>query len=204
MRFAPQGPSTFPLSVGTSVSRFLAHLRSLISSCIFLCWGNNSFRKRVIGSAFGLLILSISVSVPKPVTGKSLVGNCTNALLNWHNKGTGVNSYRRWIDPRFSRVKRDLIEEALRIAVRRIQQKRNWEQIQDLYSYAWVTSNSLSLSGLCSEPGREAESTLPSTILAFLAKRGKRNYYSIPRHIYSLGLRKNCRGLQQMDCASTI
>jgi hypothetical protein len=71
--------------------------------------------------------------------------------MNWHNKETGVNSYRRWIDPKFSQKERDLIEQALGLAVNRLQEKRNWEEIQERYRYSWVTSDIISSSRVCDE-----------------------------------------------------
>ena len=63
----------------------------------------------------------------------------------------GTNSYRRWIDPRFSQEERRLIDDALRLAVSRLQRKRTWEQVEELYKYASVTRNSLNSSSLCDE-----------------------------------------------------
>jgi hypothetical protein len=148
MRFARQC-SNKVLSMRVSV--FLVHLRSNISFTV-LCTQDNSLRTRIIGNALAVLILSTCAFLPQSVTGNPLARTCTNSLWDWHNKGTGTNSYRRWIDPEFNSVERNIIEEALRIAVSRLQQKRNWEQIQERYSYAWVTSGSVSWSGVCDEP----------------------------------------------------
>jgi hypothetical protein len=100
----------------------------------------------------GLVILVFFAFYPPTSNAKPAFGNCTNAIVDWEKKGTGSNSYRRSIDPGFSTAEKTLIEEALRIAVSRIQKKSNWEQIKDLYGYAWITSGSLASSGLCDEP----------------------------------------------------
>lgn len=151
MRFASQGRIKLNLSGETSVSRSLSHAHLRFPLCIVRRESGNAFRNRVIGCALSVLIVSTCAFFPQRARGNVLARGCTSTLLNWRNKQSNVNSYRRWIDPRFTQVERNLIEEALRIAVRRIQQKRNWDEIQERYSYAWVTTNSLSQSGLCSE-----------------------------------------------------
>ena len=136
MRFTPHGPLNRVLSLRTFVSRLRAHSTST-SAHVFRC----------------VFVLGVCALCTPVVAASPLWRDCTSDILNWQKKGTGSNSYRRSIDSRFNDVERDLIERALRIAVKRLQQKRNWERIQELYQYAWITSNSLELSGLCSEPG---------------------------------------------------
>jgi hypothetical protein len=99
----------------------------------------------------GLLVLGFIAFLYQPAKGQSTTSSCTDAIANWHRKGTGTNSYRRWIDPKFNQVERSLIEDALRIAVNRLQQKSIWERVQELYDYASVTRDSLTSSGLCNE-----------------------------------------------------
>ncbi|MGB8507034.1 MAG: hypothetical protein WCD76_01385, partial [Pyrinomonadaceae bacterium] len=115
---------------------------------------NGGFMSSALGPRHFAKIVSLLVLVflgfyPQTSEGKAAIGNCTNAIVDWEKKGTGSNSYRRWIDPSFSSAEKDLIEKALRIAVNRIQKKSNWEQIKDLYTYAWITSDSLASSGIC-------------------------------------------------------
>jgi hypothetical protein len=97
------------------------------------------------------LILGLILFSYQPARGQSSTSSCTDAIANWHRKSTGTNSYRRWIDPKFNQVERRLIEDALRIAVNRLQQKNIWEQVQELYDYASITRYSLTSAGLCDE-----------------------------------------------------
>jgi hypothetical protein len=110
-------------------------------------------RRRYFEKISGLLILVVFTCCPQVAKGKSaiVIGRCTDAIVDWEKKGTESNSYRRWIDPGFNDAERDLIEKSLRIAVSRIQKKSNWEEVKDLYSYAWVTSDILTSAGLCDE-----------------------------------------------------
>lgn len=111
-------------------------------------------RQKHFAKIFALLILAALTFYPQATKGKSaigIIGRCTDAIVDWEKKGTESNSYRRWIDPGFNDAERDLIEKALRIAVSRIQKKSNWEEVKDLYSYAWVTSGVLTSAGLCDE-----------------------------------------------------
>jgi hypothetical protein len=105
--------------------------------------------KRHRAKIYGLTILVLFAVQPQAAQGKAAIFNCTSAIVDWETKGPGSNSYRRWIDPEFNSAEKDLIEKALRIAVIRMQKKSNWEQIKDLYTYAWITSDSLASSGLC-------------------------------------------------------
>lgn len=108
-------------------------------------------RLTVRSVVLGLWLLIACTLFPQSVKSNPLAGNCTSTLMDWHNKGTGVNSYRRWIDPEFPQKERDLIEQALRLAVNRLQEKRNWEEIQERFRYSWVTSGILSSSRVCDE-----------------------------------------------------
>ncbi len=135
MQFTLHGRLNRGLSLRKIVSKLRDHSTSS-SASVFRC----------------ALVLGVCALYTPVVAANPLWRDCTSEYLNWKNKRTGSNSYRRSIDSRFNNVEQDLIERALQIAVKRLQQKRNWDRIQELYQYAWVTSNSLKSSGLCSEP----------------------------------------------------
>jgi hypothetical protein len=98
-----------------------------------------------------LLTLILLACCPCRTEGKNLATDCTDAIADWRKKGTNVNPYRRSIDARFNEAEKGLIEEALRIAVGRMQQARSWKQVQERYTYAWLTSSAINGSGLCNE-----------------------------------------------------
>jgi hypothetical protein len=105
--------------------------------------------RRILLKVLVLLILGLVAFYPQPSAGRPSSGDCTDALVDWHKKGTGSNTYRHSIDRSFNEAERELIEDALRIAVKRIQEKRTWESIQARNGYASVTYDSIALSGLC-------------------------------------------------------
>lgn len=108
-------------------------------------------RRKHSSKISGLFLLVLFACYPQPAEGVNLNGRCTNGIADWRNKGAGRNSYRRWIDPRFSETERDLIERSLRMAVSRLQKKSNWERVRELYNYASVTQSTLASAGLCDE-----------------------------------------------------
>jgi hypothetical protein len=99
----------------------------------------------------GLFLLVLFAFYPQPAEGMNLTDRCTNEIADWRKKGTGLNSYRRWIDPRFSETEKSLIARALRIAVGRMQKKSNWERVRELYGYASVSHSTITSAGLCDE-----------------------------------------------------
>jgi hypothetical protein len=102
---------------------------------------------------FVLVLATLAAFYPQIVAGKNLSAGCSSSILDWHKSNlTGNNSYRRWIDPAFSKAESDIIEEALRIVVQRIQQKRIWERVEELHGISSLTSEALAFPGLCDEP----------------------------------------------------
>src|SRR5882757_8571955 len=92
---------------------------------------------------FRILVLTLATLVtfyPQIATAKNLSAGCTNSILDWHKSNlTSSNSYRRWIDPAFSKAESDIIEKALHIVVQRIQQKRIWQRVEELHGTPSLT-----------------------------------------------------------------
>ncbi len=107
-------------------------------------------KRRYLLKLSGIFILFGCIFYPQSVKGQAAHG-CQDKIVNWNTQAfQKKNDYKFQIDSKFSSAQENLIRNALKIAVERIQDNEVWQQVKSTYGFAFPTPKTINNSGLCS------------------------------------------------------
>lgn len=93
-----------------------------------------------------LFLFALSPTIAKAQAHHS----CVNSIANWSvAKVYSKKKPKYWIDPKFTSTERLFIENALKIAVDRIQEKSIWQTVRSNYGFANPKRATISNAGFC-------------------------------------------------------
>ncbi|NNF00124.1 MAG: hypothetical protein HKN25_13970 [Pyrinomonadaceae bacterium] len=96
-----------------------------------------------------LILLSAFLFFPQTARAQAL-HNCLSSVQNWQlSKISRKKTPAYWIDPGFSTAEQKFVKEALSKAVRRIQKKSIWREVNSSYRFAYPKNKTIANSGLC-------------------------------------------------------